>query len=897
MAHRLYDISDLQPFIQRGCLLLTPNARLARRVKMEWDRSHSEAGAKVWEPLPVYPMERWLLQQWHAAVRGGELPPVLPLSKVQELQLWQQIILEQADDDAGLINPAGAAELASEARELLLRWEISLDAQGAGRALRSLFALEGDCQRFLCWQDDFERKLQQRGLCTTADCLRTLCHATTRAAKPDLVLLEVGELAPLLETCLQSQGSSVERFETGRADGDVCVHPFTDGRAEIKGVAAWAAAQQQKSPDESVAIVFNGTAGDRAALEYELRREFDCLGEHYASLPVNFSAGMPLSEVPVIRTALTLLELVEMPVPVAEVVRLFNSQFVALSDAESAAAQIFLRRLFEGGSERVDAGALRSFASNANSDKRLRFGDCLLAVSGLRQTREKMLPSSWIPLFNSVLDIWGWPGEAGLDSLEFQQVQRWYDTLDEFGALDLVCDPLSFQAALQLLRGACARKVSHPETADSAVQVLGPLEAAGLSFDQLWMIGMQRSAWPAAPRPNPLIPLSLQAQRGMPHATPEREWQYAHSLLEQFARGSAVLHASYSTQVDGVSEGVSALLEGIPQSTPVEVCAVPPDWAERQSGGGLERLQDHVAPALNGDALQHTGGGSALLEAQSQCAFQAFARYRLAVSPLGEFGAGLSAPERGTLVHEALHYLWQQITDHAALLALQQTALDSLIDKAVHEGLLRLPAFRRIAVGHACLELEAQRLRLLLLEWLTVERARGEFRVLALEQKVEITLSQLKLRLRVDRMDELPDGGKVIIDYKTGAASTTDWLGDRPPKPQLLLYGLAEDELPAAISFARVRPGDCAYVGLGRTEAIPGVRSDIQGVVKDRMNVADWESLNASWRQTLQQLAQAFIEGDAAVLPLRNSCTYCGLQPLCRINSQDTGDILEEQAT
>ena len=126
MAHRLYDISDLQPFIQKGCLLLTPNARLARRVKMEWDRSHSEAGAKVWEPLPVYPMERWLLQQWQAAVRGGELPPVLPLSKVQELQLWQQIILGQADDDAGLINPAGAAELASEARELLLRWEISL---------------------------------------------------------------------------------------------------------------------------------------------------------------------------------------------------------------------------------------------------------------------------------------------------------------------------------------------------------------------------------------------------------------------------------------------------------------------------------------------------------------------------------------------------------------------------------------------------------------------------------------------------------------------------------------------------------------------------------------------------------------------------------------------------
>ncbi|GAB5449863.1 MAG: PD-(D/E)XK nuclease family protein [Halioglobus sp.] len=897
MVHRLYDISDLQPFIDRGCLLLTPNARLARRVKMEWDRSHSDAGAKVWEPLSVYPLERWLLQQWQAAVLSGELPALLPLSRAQELQLWQQVILEQADEDASLINPDGAAELASEARELLVRWEISLDPQGAGRGLRSQFALEGDCQRFLRWQDDFERALQQGGLCTTADCLRTLCHATASAAKPELVLLEVGELAPLLETCLHAQGSSVERFEAGKAECDICVHPFIDSRAELAGVAAWAAAQQRRSPEESVAIVFNGSASERAALEYELRREFDCLGEHYASLPVNFSAGMPLSEVPVIRTALTLLELVELPISVGEVVRLFNSQFLALADAESAAAQTFLRKLYDGGSERVDAGALRSFAGKAEAGSKLQFGDCLLAVSRLRKTREKRLPSSWIPLFNSILDIWGWPGEGGLDSLEFQQVQRWYETLDEFGSLDLVCGPLSFQAALQLLRGASARKVSHPETADSAVQVLGPLEAAGLRFDQLWMVGMQRSAWPAAPRPNPLIPLSLQAQCGMPHATPEREWQYAKSLFDQLVRGSAVLHASYSSQVDGVSEGVSALLDGIQPTATVEITAVPPDWAARQASGGLEQLQDQRAPALTDDELQHTGGGAALLEAQSQCAFQSFARNRLAVVPLGEFGAGLSASERGTLVHEALHHLWRQITGHAALLALQQMAVDSLVKESTKKALLELPDFRRIAVGHACLELEAQRLRSLLLEWLAVERARGEFRVLALEQSVEVTLSQLRLKLRVDRMDELPDGGKVVIDYKTGASSTTDWLGDRPRKPQLLLYGLAEDELPAAISFARVRPGDCAYVGLGCAESIPGVRSDIQRVIKDRMDVADWESLNARWRQTLQQLAQAFIEGNAAVLPLSKSCTYCGLQPLCRINVQDAGDTLAEQVT
>ena len=893
MAHRLYDISALQPYLHAGCVFLTPNARLARRVKAQWDQAQAAAGLKVWSPLAVFPLEPWLLQRWQDAVGAAALPGLLRLSKAQELQLWQQVILEQSGSGSALINPAGAAELASAARDLLLRWRLKSgagetpDAElvGGQQKLRSLFSLDEDCARYWRWQDDFERELQQRGLCTTADCLSAL-QSVTPTQRPDIVLLEPGETAPLLESCLRAQAASVQRVETGEAHCDVRVHPFADSRAELKGVARWAAKQQREAPGEPVAIVFNGTASERAALEYELRREFNCLGEDYASLPVNFSAGMPLSEVPVVRTALTLLELIESPLGVARVVGLFNSRFVDLPDAESPQAQAYLRGLYDGGSAQVDAGALRSYANRLGDGSGLRFGECLLAVSTLHKRHTRALPSGWTAVFNSVLDIWAWPGPEGLDSLEYQQVKRWYETLDEFAALDEVCAPVSLPTALQLLRGCCARKVSHPETADSAVQVLGPLEAAGLNFEHTWLLGMQRSAWPPPPRPNPLIPVALQAEHGMPHATPEREWQYARKLLDQFTRGSAVLHASYSTQLDGANESVSSLLAEAPQLALDATSALDEEWLRRQSAGSIETRQDHHAPALTDAELEHTGGGSALLEAQSNCGFRAFARYRLNVAPLGEFSAGLSAQERGTLVHEALHCLWQEIDGHTALLALQQTDIDSVLEKSVAVAVRRLPDFRRIAVGHACLELEANRLRALLLEWLQVERARDEFRVLAREQDVEITLARLTLKLRVDRVDELPDGSAVVIDYKTGASNTADWLGERPAKPQLLLYGMAGEQPPAAITFAQVRPDDCKFVGLGSTASIPGVNNAIETAVKGRMDVSDWESLNAQWRKTLHALAEAFVQGEAAILPLSKSCTYCGLQPLCRINWQ-----------
>ena len=159
-----------------------------------------------------------------------------------------------------------------------------------------------------------------------------------------------------------------------------------------------------------------------------------------------------------------------------------------------------------------------------------------------------------------------------------------------------------------------------------------------------------------------------------------------------------------------------------------------------------------------------------------------------------------------------------------------------------------------------------------------------------MEERVVLELDQLSVRLRVDRIDELPDGSRVIIDYKTGNSRVADWLGERPPAPQLLLYGLAAPSPPAALAFAQVRPGECAYKGIGDIVegSISGVTSDIPKAVGDSMVAQDWSGLNREWAETLRVLAREFIQGEATVDPLPgNTCTWCGLQPLCRINCDD----------
>lgn len=886
MARKLYDTTPLRPLVAQGYVLLTPNFRLARRIRSEWDAQCVARGERVWESLPVLPLESWLLQRWEEAVASSLLPPQVQLSQAQALLLWQQAIAAEERDSHRyhLLRPAAAAEIAQQARDSLLRWQVDT----ARASIRQLFRLDADCDAFLRWLDIFEQSLQSAGLVTAADCIRQLHGCAAQLPPARAALLEFEDLPPLLRAAVDGLCADVRELHPPQSSARGVLHACDDKRAELRAVAQWAAATSRHHPGESVGIVLSDMATDRTALEFLLRREFNCLGDDYGSLPVNFSTGMVLDRVPVVRDALATLAMALPETTVPAVVGLLRSRFLDLPDAATPLANLLLSKLYETGREDLQVAELRFMASELSLEGRkgLSLGHHLMSTARLRQVRQQAMPSQWVEVFCELLSIWGWPGSGSLDSLEYQQVQLWYRTLDEFCRHDVVSQPMAFGAALQLLRDSCSRQVSQPETADSDIQVLGPLEAAGLVFDHLWLVGLQADGWPAAPRPNPFIPLALQRPLQMPHATPEREWTFASGLMAQYTQAAAQLRASYCRELDGVPQRPSALVCEFECAQLPQLSGSPPEWTASWLERDLEYLQEQAGPVVADPELATVGGGSGLLEDQSQCPFRAFARRRLRVEPLGAFGVGLSAADRGSLLHAALHALWEQLGDHATLLATDDAALTAVVGDAVAAALDSVPGKQRQALGRTFWQLERQRLGGLLREWLQVERLRGDFVVSQREEEVSLQLGQLCIRLRVDRIDCLPDGSRLVIDYKSGLCKVQDWMGERPAKPQLLLYGIAAPGAAAALAFAQVRPRDSRFVGLGSVEAAPGIQTDIEKAVRGRMDASDWQALNQRWREHLEALAQAFVAGEAAVDPLTAaSCTWCGLQPLCRVGS------------
>ncbi|WP_157976383.1 PD-(D/E)XK nuclease family protein [Parahaliea mediterranea] len=880
-----YDLEPLLPYIQQDYVLLTPNLRLARRIKAEWDARQRTAGLRAWSPLPVYPAESWLVQRWQQA--AWQQPPLRRqlLETSQALLLWRQVIeQDQQQGDYSLLQSQAAASQAQQARNQLLRWQV--DRQAAGIAAR--FRLDTDCATFLRWLDAFEARLADGGLATGLDVIAALQGAAlAQGNRPRALLIAFDDVPPLLRTALTHACAEVAELPQPAPVADCQARAFADRNSELQAVARWARVTYDAHAGASIGIVLDDMRGDRQRLEYLLRREFDCLDANYAALPVNFSTGWQLAEVPVVRDALAALAAVNAPAPVQRVLALLRSRFLQLPDRYSPEGLAFVTRLHDHGRETIEAGALRNLA------KDLRLGHILLDCAGQRALREPALPSQWAERFHQLLALWGWPGEGGLDSLEYQQVEEAYRQLDALGAFDAVCGPLGFADALGLLRQCCQDTSFQPRTEDSRIQVLGPLEAAGLEFDALWLCGMQASQWPAPARPNPFLPLSLQRECAMPHASAEREWRYAHSLLQQYRACSRTLIASYSQSIDGAPELPSALLEDFTWQQDAAEAGPPGAWLQQWQERDIEWLADHSAPAPDAEELARTGGGSGLIEDQSHCPFRAFARRRLRLQALSEPSLALNAAERGTLVHQALFVIWGELETSAALAALDAAAESQLLARAAAAAIDALPTARRLAVGSACIAQEQRYLHTLLQEWLALERQREPFAVIAREQRQDIALGPLHLHLQVDRIDRVgaevagaADGAVTIIDYKTGSCEASHWLGQRPTQPQLPLYSMASQQPVEALAFGHVKARSAAYKGLGARAVAPGISDDIARATRRKEPLENWPALLDQWQATLQHLADDFLAGEARVDPINsNSCTYCGLQSVCRVEA------------
>ncbi len=909
----------------RAAAVVTGNERAARTLRRGWDELRRSEGAVRWEPARALSWAAWTGGLWRRMVIEGRARSLL-LNGLQEHVVWRGVLGD--DEEArGLRGVDGLASMAAESWARI--WAYT---GAAGRRVakgRVLAMLQRDAQgsrdtgAFARWAKVFEERCAAGRWVTAAELNAVLAEAVRSGGvlveAKEMLLVGFDRLTPSQETlvaALRGVGVSVARAKAGGKPGRAVLVAAEDEGEELRACARWAAALLKRDDGRRVAVIVPDLARDRAATERVFREamapELEAITAGEAEPPYAFSLGRMMAEMPMVAVAMTLLRWAAGALPLERVSGLLVSEYFAGASEERYPRAEFDELELRRGAmlqPEVGLGAMVRRVSGWRCTERV--PELRAAVRRMERRAASYAGASrsygvWAEEFRAYLKDAGWGAPGSESSEEYQVRERWESALDALATLDFLDSAdgtVSFAEALGVLERVAGETVFAPERSSAAVQVMGPLEAAGSAFDAVWLLRGGETSWPPGVRALPLLSWGVQRELGMPGADAERDLRWAKELTERIVRSGREVVVSYARAVGEVTQRAAGVVRGLGlEEMGVDAVA----GAEPvRSVVAMEMVEEAGGVPLAGASAK---GGVRVLELQAACGFRAFAEQRLGSRELEERELGLHAREGGSAVHLALERFWAEVESQAALQAMSSEARGEALGRAIEEALRRAAAAGVGRWDAAYLDVQRARLRRLLDRWMDEELKRPAFEVMRREEAMEdVELGPLRFRLRVDRVD-LVDGRQVVIDYKTGSAGPTDWLGERPDRPQVPLYAVLAARTGGVAGAAEAESGEEGPPPLGAVAygvVRAGKEAKMRGFAAEpgllppgrpsRMDEASFGKQVERWRGVLERLAGEFAAGDARVRPKNypGTCAFCGQRGLCRLDASMLEEIEE----
>ena len=850
-------------------LILTVNKRLSLELSRQHDLQHHDS----WETAAILPLTTWMQQIWQQYSEESVL-----LSPLQESHLWLSIIKQ--DTDSVIVNSTQTATQAQQAWQLLHQWRLPLSCL--------VDSHNQDVDTFFRWANSFNQTCKKNDwVCAAAlpHRVHSILKQTNDINLPARISLRgFDEISPAFQhlfDLLETQYRVEITFpDTIKRHNAIQLRRHTEPQAELQSCLK-AALEETESGKQRVAIIVPDLAQRRSEIRRLLRTT--------PKSRYNLSAGNPLSEHAIIQSAVAILKLSRQIIDVETAYQWLQSPYLCLSNAD------------------INSGALLDAKLRAEEKAQLPLSHLFKLLPSL----EKTAPSSWLDRLRSLkktltngprrakpseltqhwlssLDAIGWPGGRALSSTDYQLTERFNRLLNEFATLDRVAPLLSATEAVQHLERQCHQTAFQPEGSTAPLQILGLLESAGLDFDLIWLTGTDEDTWPPSAKPNPFIPIPLQRQHNMPHASAERELGFSWKIFMRLLNSAERTCISWSSSKDKKDVQPSPFIDKLNlnlDEASITRNNVIKTTQSAENNGVMDNITDEFAPPLL--EQESTRGGSRLIQLQSQCPFWAFAEMRLKAKPLQQPVRGISAAVKGNLVHSILETLWNQLGTQQQLISMPEHQLQTMIDETIKAHCQDQLCAYSSAEDRFYWQIEIKRLSTLIFDWFALEKTRGEFTVVAHELQQKIQIGSLTLNLKIDRIDQLPNGDNIMMDYKTGTTSVSGWFGDRPASPQLPMYCSFETPVDniKGIAFAEIRPHQVSFKGVS-AEATHTATDGINNItsLKGQPKAEDWAQQIEDWKQRLTSLSNEFSQGRASVTPLTpQTCQYCSYKSLCRI--------------
>jgi ATP-dependent helicase/nuclease subunit B len=884
--------------LDRGGQLITANARSARDLR-HFHGEHQAARAQqdAWASPQIYDWHSWLAEMWQRLLLTGTESRLL-LSGPQEEFLWASIIRPEVETRS-LISPQEVARLARTAWERLATYgglaRLRQGPWGAADNDRSNTANTQEPELFRRWAIEFERRCQRNGWLSSAVLPWVIAEAIAQRTLevPAEIAWSGFDRTTPAEAALRAALEAAGGLQSDAASDRVADPRRIAAQAseqEIEACAQWARDLLRDRSDARIGILLPNPADVRAQLDRVFRRILMPASTGLRVSPerplYEFTLGLPLGDVPMVRSALLLLQWMAAPIEREQISWLLASGFFALSEDTTALAVadtklqqeelmppemslgLLLARLERAGNT---AGAVGRWASAMRQAK---------AIIHPLLDRDRSC-RQWVDAIADALRAAGWPGTRAEDSVSFQVRDRWHDILVALASLDFAGTRLSYGKFLGYLLSQAHSALFTAESEDAPVSISGVLESAGRLYDAVWVLQATDDAWPIRSSAHSMLPQWLQAELAMPRGDAQQDAAFSSAVFKRLQQSSSQLVFSYAREGANGPQRPAPLLAAITEENTAAI-------SEPRSLFLAEAFEDTSAIAWPGGA--HEAGGQDTLKMQAACPFQAFAVKRLGTRDQRSSAHGLDAAQRGILLHNVLHTLWNDPRMKSSI-GLHALVASNILAPCIEEHVDRwLGTFAADGSEwtETYLQLERQRLCTLIDSWLMLELDRPPFEVEKTEQTNPVEIAGLKLRIRLDRVDRLvsdeDSAGRILLDYKTGDANSARWMGPRIDEPQLPLYAVAgKVDALRDVFFAQLRPGKLCFTGSGAdSQALVSVNATAKSAVE---SAAAFNAALGSWREWLDETSRQFQDGLATVDPKKEAetCRYCPLGSLCRV--------------
>lgn len=834
-------------------IILTPNASLAqqlRRQRLLARDGHSSAAA------PIHILQRWIGDKVMAE-RRPEQASYSFASDAQLRYLWEQLISEQRDSNQELqqLNPGYLAGQALSAWKSLKHWKICADELARAET--------GQLLSLGKWVKAFEKRLNRLKLTTVElEAIKQLSEPSDAKSNGKMPRAQIYAFidppAPLWAEWLALKFDTVESlsYMPAKTRADIANNqqfliPLDSRDHELEAAMLWGKSIFESDAQARIAIIDVDLKDNLKAIKRRAEAAFaDIKGN------IRFSRDTPLLSIGCVQTALKLLALNKKQVDLATARFIVHSPLWSLKET---AQDSYQTEYIERSQWDISLCALQRDEVHTSDFmsllKELHSGSSKLAsIFSDRHRNKQLSPLQWCDLFQRQLQQLNC-----FEHFSDNEWQRWVDVLADFAKLGAVCGSIGIAEALQQLDYYCTASTPKISSSAPGISFMDTVEAAA-DYTHIWVMGMDNMSWPGATRLNPLLPVSLQIQKQMPHSQPQLETELTRRLIERLALAAPQVVFSYSQFHDELEQSPCSFVADLPLLTPSfaaerkpeseplhrAAAQTPFEWVDCSSAPSVPKQQREVR------------GGAGLLKAMASSPFDAFAQWRLGAYELDSPKVGLSALDRGNLVHNVLERVWNELGGSKALAKLDSEQVADICRHAASKELRRFQA-KNGWLAQSFANLEAERLASLTSDWLSVERSRPEFSVEFIEERLIADIAGLRFKMRLDRLDRLADGRLMLIDYKTGQSlSRRFWLDMPPAEPQLPLYALTLGSLasahqPDALCFAKVRADKMEFIGIGSDEfeGLTGIQPQ-----------DNWAELIEGWKESLEALATDFINGD-----------------------------------